>query len=433
MTKLLLALLLATATGAQAQERLAIVGGKVVTNTGAPMDGGVVLMTNGEVAGVGPAGTVVPQGYRVIDASGKWVTPGIIAGLSQFGAAEVSGVSSSNDLSARHSPASAALMLESAYNPNETSIPVGRVEGVTAAIVGASPGRTMFSGQGYILSLAEGTTQPLRPRAFQYVVYGERGASLSGGSRPAAWIELNNALEEARRVLKGGPVSRDQTRDLRLAPEDAEALTLVMRGAQPLLVRVDRASDIRQILKLPTMYGGLRLVLVSANEGWMVAPDIARAGVPVITLGMTNRPDSFEEIGATMSNVGRMVAAGVKVALGVPDLDASFQPRNLPHYAGNLVAQGRLPGGTGLTWDQAFAAITRTPAEIFGLSNMGVLKAGAVADVVVWSGDPLELATHPDQLFIGGVQQSLDSRQTQLARRYKPGRDRTQLPEAYSR
>lgn len=433
MKKLLLTLLLAASSQAIAQERIAIVGGKVVTNVGAPIEGGVVLLNDGAVIRVGPAGTAVPAGFRVIDASGKWVTPGIVAGLSQFGAAEVSGVTSSNDLSARQSPATAALMLEGAFNPNETSIPVGRVEGVTAAIVGPSPGRSLFAGQGYVLSLAEGTTEPLRPRAFQYVVYGEAGASLAGGSRPAAWIELTNALEEAKRVQNGGALNRDQSRDLRLTYEDAQALTLVLRGAQPLLVRVDRASDIRQILKLPRMYPGIRLVLVSANEGWLVADEIARAGVPVITLGMQNRPDSFEAIGATMSNVGRLVSAGVKVALGVPDLDASFQPRNLPHYAGNMVAQARLPGGAGLTWDQAFAAISRTPAEIFGLSSMGVLKEGASADVVVWSGDPLELATHPDQVIIRGVPQSLESRQTQLARRYAPGRDRTQLPEAYNR
>ena len=433
MRKLLLALLLAASTQAVAQERIAITGGRVVTNNGAPIDGGVVLLNDGAVIAVGSAGTAVPAGFRVIDASGKWVTPGIVAGLSQFGAAEVSGVTTSNDLSARQSPATAALMLDGAYNPNETSIPVGRVEGVTAAIVGPAPGRSLFAGQGYVLSMAEGTRAPLRPRAFQYLVYGETGAVLSGGSRPAAWIELNNALEEAKRVLRGAAPSRDQSRDLRVTHEDAEALTLVLRGAQPLLVRVDRASDIRQVLKLPSMYPGLRLVLVSANEGWLVADEIARAGVPVITLGMNNRPDSFEAIGATMSNVGRMVSAGVKVALGVPDLDASFQPRNLPHYAGNMVAQARLPGAAGLSWDQAFAAITRTPAEIFGLSNMGVLKPGAAADVVVWSGDPLELATHPDHVIIRGEPQSLESRQTLLARRYLPGRDRTQLPEAYNR
>ncbi len=433
MKKILFALMLAATLPAAAQDAIAIVGGKVVTNAGAPIEGGVVLMNDGIVMAVGPAGTAVPANYRIVDAAGKWVTPGIVAGLSQIGTAEVNSEDSANDNVARQSPASAALMLEGAFNPNETSIAINRAEGVTTAIVGSAPGRTLFAGQGYVVSLAEGRTQPLRPRAFQYVAYGERGAQLAGGSRPSAWIEITNALEEARRVQQGKAGDRDQTRDLRLTREDAEALTLVLRSAQPLLVRVDRASDIRQVLKLPSMYPGLQLVLVSASEGWMVADEIARAGVPVITLGMNNRPERFEVLGATMSNVGRMVAAGVKVALGVPDLDASFQPRNLPHYAGNMVAQGRLPGGAGLTWDQAFAAISRTPAEIFGLSDHGILRRGAQADIVIWSGDPLELSSHPEQLYINGTSQSLESRQTQLARRYMPGRDRTNLPEGYRR
>jgi len=430
---LVLSAALLVSTGAFAQDRIAITGGRVITNTGAPIEGGTVLLNDGVVVGV-QAGTSVPAGYRQVDATDKWVTPGVIAGISQTGTAEVAGDDSANDQSARNAAGSAALMLDVALNPNETSIPVSRQEGVTAAIVGPSPGRTLFAGQGFVLSLADGQTVPLRPRAFQYVSYGERGAALAGGSRPSAWNELTNALEEAKRVQNGLAFPmRDQHMDLRVTRDDAEALTLVLRSAQPLLVRVDRASDIRQVLKLPTMYPGLRLVLVSANEGWMVANEIARAGVPVITLGMQNRPDNFEYLGATMSNVGRLVAAGVKVALGTPDLDASFQPRNLPHYAGNMVAQARLPGASGLTWDQAFASITRAPAEIFGLSGYGVLRQGAQGDVVIWSGDPLELSTQAEQVFIRGVPQTLESRQTKLARRYLPGRGRSDLPEAYRR
>jgi hypothetical protein len=238
MKKLLLvSMLLASATGVAAQERIAITGGRVVTNNGAPIDGGVVLMNDGVIVGVGPAGMAVPAGYRTVDAAGKWVTPGIVAGISQFGSAEVSGEDSANDQAGRQSPGSAALMLEVALNPAETSIPVSRVEGVTTAVVGPAPGRTLFAGQGYILSLAEGTTSAMKPRAFQYVIYGERGANLGGGSRPAAWNELTNALEEAKRVMNGLAFPmRDQHKDLRVTREDAEALTLVLRGAQPLLV-----------------------------------------------------------------------------------------------------------------------------------------------------------------------------------------------------
>jgi imidazolonepropionase-like amidohydrolase len=442
MRALVLALALLAAPGAAQdpalgmrgqQDRIALTGGRVVTNAGAPIEGGTVLIAGGEVAGVLPAGGAVPPGYRAIDVSGKWVTPGVVAGLSQIGAAEVHAEDRSNDVSAGNSPASAALEIGLALNPEESSVAITRAEGVTAAIVAPGPGRTLFAGQGAVMSLGEGAPL-LRPRAFQYVTYGEAGARIAGGSRPAAWAEITNALEEARRLQNGLVVPmRDQHRDLRVTREDAEALTLVLRGAQPLLVRVDRASDIRQVLKLAQMYPGLRLVLVSAHEGWMVADDIARARVPVVTLGMDNLPGQFEQLGATMSNVGRLVAAGVTVALGTPDLDASFQPRLLPHYAGNLVGQGRVPGGVGLSWDQAFAAISLAPARIFGLQRHGQLAAGQAADVVVWSGDPLELATHAERVIVGGREQSLESRQARLARRYAPGRDRSSLPEGYRR
>ncbi len=431
MKKLILAAALAgIATLAQAQ--VAFVGGKVVTNNGAPIENGVVVVNNGVITAVGPAGTAVPAGYQVVDAKGKWVTPGLFPGISQFGLADVSGVRNSNDLRAPTAPVMAALSAESSYNPAEVTIPVARIEGLTSAVVALDSGRGIFGGQGMIISLADGARQPLRPRAFQYVEYGEQGGALAGGSRPAAWAELTHGLEEAKRLQKGKATEHNQSRDPRLTPEDIEVLTLILNSAQPLMVRVDRASDIRQVLKLKTMYPGIRLILVSADEGWMVADEIARAGVPVVTHGMDNLPRSFQSAGATMSNVGRLVAAGVKVALGTPDLGGSFQPRLLPQYAGNMVAQARVPGAVGLTWDQAFATISRNAAEIFNLSN-GVLKTGAPADVVLWSGDPLELTTHAEAVLIGGRAQPMESRQTKLARRYLPGRDRSQLPEEYSR
>lgn len=418
-----------------AQERLAITGGRVVTNEGAPLPGGTVLMAAGRVEAVLPSGAAVPAGYRVIDASGKWVTPGIVAGISQLGAVEVNAVDGSNDTTARNSPATAALRLDIALDMTETDIAVTRREGVTAAVTAPFPGRSIFGGQGAIISLGDGVNEPIRRRAFQHVAYGEMGSRIAGGSRPAAWAEIINALDEAKRVQSGIlPAMRDQHRDLRVTRDDAEALVQVLNGTQPLLVRVNKAADIRQVLTLRQAYPGIRLVLVEAAEGWLVAREIAAANVPVITLGMDNLPGSFETVGSTMSNVGRMVAAGVKVALGTPDLDGSFQPRLLPQYAGNMVAQARLPGGVGLTWDQAFASISRAPAEIFGLTDMGRLKPGARADVVIWSGDPLELSSAPDAVFIAGAAQSLESRQTMLARRYRPGQTNDSgLPPSYRR
>lgn len=416
---------------ASAQEKIAITGGRVVTGTGAPVDNATLLLSGGKVVGVSPGGAV-PAGYARVDAAGKWVTPGIVAGLAQLGLAEVHGEASANDTRAPRSVLSAALDATPGLNASETAIPVSRAEGVTSAVVAPIPSAFLFAGQGAVISLGQNVVQPIAERAFQYVAYGEAAARTAGGSRLAAWAELVNALDEGKRYAANPRgYGHDQSKDLRLTPADAQALAEVVRGRQPLLVRVDRASDIRQILKLRQMYPGIRLVLVSVAEGWLVAPEIAAAKVPVVTLGMDDLPNSFESLGATLSNVGRMAAAGVRVALGTPDLETSFQPRALPQYAGNMVAQAKLPGQSGLSWDQAFAAITATPADIFGLSDRGRLKAGAVADVVIWNGDPLELSSYPVAVYVNGVQQSLESRQTKLARRYQPGRDSSQLPPEY--
>ncbi len=431
---LLLLLVLLAGAAAAAQERLAITGGRLVTNAGPVQSGATLLVAGGRVERVLPAGAAVPAGYRVIDAAGKWVTPGLVAGLAQLGLSEVTGGADANDTRAPASPASASLVAASAWNPAETSIPITRRAGVTAAAVTPFPGDAIFAGQGLLVSLAEGARAPISERAFQYVALGTPGGRIAGGSRSAAWAELVNGLEEARRLRTGIAMPfRDQHKDLRITRDDAEALGLVLSGAQPLLVRVDRASDIRQVLRLPALYPGLRLVLVSAHEGWMVADEIARARVPVITLGMDNLPASFDQLAATMNNVGRLVAAGVTVALGTPDLDASFQPRLLAQYAGNMVAQARIPGGVGLSWGEAFAAISRAPADIFGMADRGRLEPGAAADIVLWSGDPLELSGFPERVWIGGVEQSLETRQSRLARRYAPGQERGGLPEGYRR
>ena len=165
----------------------------------------------------------------------------------------------------------------------------------------------------------------------------------------------------------------------------------------------------------------------------MVAEKIAAAKVPVIASALNDLPAAFEQLNATQSNVGRMRKAGVKVAIGMIGDNDAHQLRYTPQYAGNLVALQKVPGASGLDWGAALAAITSAPAEAFGMGEvMGSLKPGRVGDVVIWSGDPLELSSTPEMVFIDGVSQSLENRQTRLRDRYRtlePG----SLPKAYER
>jgi imidazolonepropionase-like amidohydrolase len=416
-----LALLAATllVTPAMA-ETVAITGGTVATAVGETViTNGTVIIRDGRIVAVG-AGLPVPAGARVVDAAGKYVTPGIISAMSTLGIVEVDAVNPTNDASARGSVFAAALDVVPAINPSSTPIAINRLGGVTRAVVGPETSTEIFGGQGAVISLAADGDPLVRPRAFQFVELGEEGAQVAGGSRPAAWLNLRNGLEEAQRFARN-PAAFDSGRDKGSLVKrmDAAALVAVVQGRQPVVIHAERASDIVAVLDLRRDFPKLRIILLGAREGWLVADKIAAAGVPVVTLSLFDLPDSFETLASTRSNVGRLVAAGVKVGLGVFGGDSGSQPRNLPYFAGNAVGQAAVPGGVGLTRGQALATITSVPAAIFGMADVGTLEPGKRADVVIWDGDPLELMSAPVAVFIDGVSQPMTSRQTLLRDRYR--------------
>jgi imidazolonepropionase-like amidohydrolase len=440
---------------ARAQD-FAITNATVATGDGsAPIERGAVVVRGGKVIYAGAADQMpaIPGGI-VVDGTGKWVTPGVFAAVTELGLADSGGVSESNDTSARNSPFGAALDVAPVLNPAAQDVAVAREAGITRATIYPSPSSSIFGGQGAVVDLGADPRMVVRPRAFQFVTLGETGARIAGGSRTSAHALLRNALREARqygsdaRISGGGrPAPLDTGDDIPIDPRlldnaiqredvlltrfDAAALVPVVNGAQPLYVAVERASDIRAVLALKQEFPRLKLVLVGVSEGWLVAGDIAAAGVPVIADPLDDLPASFEQLAATQSNVGRMARAGVKVALGRMTGGTGEQPRYLPQFAGNLVALTRVPGATGLTWGEAFAAITSVPAEISGLGGrMGVLAPGAVGDVVVWDGDPLEVSSAAERVFIDGVEQPRGSHQLRLRDRYRD-LDESDLPKAY--
>ena len=427
---LLLAVLLATSGHAAT---IAITGGTVLTAVAeTSIANGTVIIRDGRIVAVG-AGLPVPAGATVIDATGKFVTPGLITAMSTLGIVEVEGVRQTNDASARTTPFSAAIDVAPAINPMSSTIAIERQGGVTRAVVGPEISNEIFGGQGAIISLAATGDIVMARRAFQFIELGEDGARAAGGSRPAAWLNLRNGFAEAQRFARN-PAAFDSGRDKDslIKRLDAEALVPVVDGRVPAVVHVERASDIVAVLGLRAEFPKLRIILLGAREGWLVADKIVAAKVPVITLSLFDLPDAFETLASTRSNVGRLVAAGVTVGFGIFGGNSGAQPRNLPYFAGNAVAQAAVPGGVGLTRGQALAAITAAPAQIFGMTDLGTLEAGKRGDVVVWDGDPLELTSAPMAVLIDGVAQPMTSRQLQLRDRYRdltPGA----LPKAYSK
>jgi imidazolonepropionase-like amidohydrolase len=422
------AALLAMAVPAHA-ETIAITGGKVIIGDGsAPIEGGTVVVRDGSVVAAGK-GVSVPAGARTIDASGKWVTPGIFAGFSRLGLAEVDAVNGTNDKSGGKSGFSAAIDVAPAIDPFRSPIAVNRSAGVTRAVVAPEAAESIFGGQGAIADLGADADAVTKARAFQFAEFGEAGAQASGGSRAGNHLHFRAMLREAQAHAGGNDAFDD---DL-LKVEDARALQSVLRGETRLLIHVEGANDMLRLIELKRDYPAVKMVFVGASEGWRVADKLAGAGIPVIASALNDLPASFEMLGATQSNIGRMKDAGVKVAIGMIDDRDSHQLRYTTQYAGNLVSLQKVPGAIGLSWDEAFAAISSAPAEIMGVSDRyGSLKAGRVGDVVVWDGDPLELSSAPTAVFIDGVEQPLGNRQDRLRDRYRNPVEGA-LPKAYDR
>ena len=456
----LIAAALTAAASPLAAQTVAITNGTLVLGDGSePMQGGTVVVRNGRIVAAGP-GVSVPGGSEVIDANGKWVTPGIVAGFSRLGLAEVDlGADGSDDTETGGSPFSAAIDVTPAINPKASTIAVSRTDGVTRAVVAPVAAKSIFAGQGAVIDTGDDMDPILRARAFQFVELGEGGAGIAGGSRSSAFVLFRNALREARDLagLRQGPLTgraqvdpqqaevpyeerpdpglltrqAQRSEDVLLTRFDAAALVPVVRGRQLLLVHVERAKDILNVLDLRREFPGLKIALVGVTEGWLVADQIRQSGVWVIASALNDLPSSFEQLAATQSNVGRMRAAGVKVAIGMIDDNDTRYQRNQRQYAGNLVALGKVPGAAGVSWGEAFAMISSRPAEAVGLGEeIGSLAAGRRGDVVVWSGDPLELDSVPEAVWIDGVRQPLDNHQSKLRDRYR-SLERKALPEAY--
>jgi len=389
-------------------QTIAITGGTVYPVSGPKMENATVLIRDGRITAVGPAVTVPGDATR-IDARGKWVTPGLIDGGTQLGLTEISAVNATNEGALRGSDVAAAFNVAEGINPASTLIPVTRVEGVTTTL--AAPASGWISGQAVLIDLDGATIEQMLVRSPVGVLVdlSEGSKSAGGGSRAGVAQRLrrvfSDALEYSRRRTE---YTRAQMQQLAAPAADLEALLPVLRGQEPLIAFANRRSDMETALRIGREFK-LKLILAGAQEGWVIAPELAAAGVPVLVQPLDNIP-SYDALGVRYENAAVLAKAGVKVALLETE---THNARDLRQQAGNAVSYG-------MAWDQALRAVTLSPAEIFGVGDRyGSLDAGKVANVVVWSGDPFEFTSAVEHVFIRGREIPLRSRQTELFERYK--------------
>ncbi|HET7275633.1 MAG TPA: amidohydrolase family protein [Longimicrobiaceae bacterium] len=390
-------------------QTIAIEGGTVHPMTSAPIENGTVLIRDGEIVAVG-TDVDVPEGARRIDATGMNVTPGYFESNTHMGLTEVGAVDGTNDFAMREEDrVTAAFNVAEGINPRSVVIPVTRIAGVTTAVT--VPAGGLIAGKGVIIDLAGESLSDLlvETPVAMFATLGEGSQDAGGGARAGSTMRLRELLDDARVYSeRRADYNRNATRDFSASRLDLEALIPVIEGELPLVIEAHRASDIRTAMRIAEEYD-LDLIISGGTEAWMIADEIAAAGVPVVLKVLQNLPQNFEQLGARYDNAAILDRAGVKIAISTGD---THNARDIKQEAGNAVAYG-------LPHPEALRAITLYPAQIWGVEDShGSLEPGKVANVVVWNGDPLELLTPVEYVFIEGREIPLVSRQTQLRDRY---------------
>lgn len=397
-------------------------GGTVVPVVGAQIPNGTVVIANGRIQAVG-ANVQAPAGATVIDATGKFVYPGMIDSGTELGLTEIGSVPGSTDTReiGDFNPQDVAL---TAVNAHSELIPVARVNGVTTVITSAQG--ALMSGAAALVDLSGWTPDEMavKPKAAMVMSYpsagsggrggfGGRGQGGNAGEALSRQVrELRDFLADARayaavkaRLASGGTAAADAPR----VNQAMEALVPVIRGEMPVIFDVNTADQIRGVLALADTFK-LKVILRGPRDAWRLADTLAARGIPVIVGPTTENPGTDDAYDALYAQPGALAKAGVKIAF---QTSGSSDVRNLPYNAALATAYG-------LDMDEAIKALTINPAQIFGVADRyGSLEAGKVANVIVTTGNPLDVRSTVTHLFIRGQLVPLADRHTKLYEQFR--------------
>lgn len=391
-------------SGISAQDTLLIENGHL---HGLSQEGslrGDLLIVDGRIAEIGEQ-VEAPAGALRIDAAGRPVTAGLFNAYSQLGLVEIDAVAGTRDYVVDLPLVGPSVRLEGAINSHGEVWRQALVSGVTSALSAATFAQTPFAGNSIVLRLGMRDNPVLRPNVSLPVAMGQRGAQISGTSRAGNLGLLRQAFEDAAQYARTGAWHEGYA----LAPHDLRALEIARQSNRILSVFANRVSDIRAAIDFADSVS-MPLVILGGAESWRLAEELKAAKAAVVVSPLQNLPRSFESLASRIDNAVVLYEAGVKIAFMASDPHESAKLRQA---AGNMVAEG-------LPWKAALAAISSNPAQIWGVEDeVGSLRVGRLGDVVIWSGDPLEVTSWPEQVFVSGKAIDMHSRQDALFERYQ--------------
>jgi imidazolonepropionase-like amidohydrolase len=391
---------------------IAIVDVHIEVGDGTVVDKGTVVIDGTKIVAVGAAASV-PAGAERVDGKGRVLTPGLIATSSQLGIVEVGLERTTVDARVDASlwgTAVPAFRAVDGYNPLSPRIAIDREQGITSVVV--TPWGSLIHGQGFVVETTGALASvPAAQRAAMFASFGGGARESGGGARGGVTLRLREIFDDVRFFQKNrAAYEKAGARDLALARVHLEALLDVIDGKLPLVFDVNRASDIQALLAFAKEQK-LRVVVNGGAEAWVVADQLAAAKVPVILQPSTAEPWGFDALRARDDAAAMLHRAGVSIVLSAGATDNGTT--RVRQEAGVAVAYG-LPHAA------AVEAITQGPARVFGIDkDVGTIAVGKRANLVLWSGDPLETTTASELVLIGGQKMSLDTRHKQLAEKYR--------------
>lgn len=423
-----LAVALAPAVG-DAQGTFVIRGGMVVPVTGPRIPNGTVVIQNGRITAVG-ANAQVPSGATEINATGMFVYPGLINAGTNMGLVEMGGVPGPVD-TREIGDFNPQNIHTTAVNVGSEHIGVTRANGITSVLTVG--GGSVFSGLAGLINLAGYTNEEMIAKEkvalqLSWPSAGGgggrgRGGGRFGGGGGAPGVDpmvayQNNVRQiyrwfaearaygdvKARLTANGATPPVGWHQNLRY-----DAMLPALRGEMPIIVDANTVAQMRDVIKFMDSLK-VKVIIHGANEGWQFADTLAARQIPVILDGVTGTPDNDDPYDLVFANPGVLQKAGVKLAFATGGASSA---RDLPYEVGLSIAYG-------LDAEEALKAMTIYPAQMFGVDReYGSIEVGKVANVIVTTGDPIDIRTSIKEVFVKGQRQKFDDRHTELYERYR--------------